>query len=77
MKTILVTGSNGLLGQKIIYALRNRSDVRCIATAIGENRLFAKDGYEYQSMDVTDKNQIEKTVQFYQRFVVLQCRVFV
>ena len=60
MKTILVTGSNGLLGQKIIYALRNRNDVRCIATSKGANRMLAKDGYTFESLDITDKEQLEK-----------------
>jgi len=60
MKTILVTGSNGLLGQKIIYTLRNRSDVRCIATSKGSNRMFAKDGYVFEPLDITDHDQVEK-----------------
>lgn len=71
MKTILVTGSNGLLGQKIIYALRNKKDIRCIATAIGANRLLAKDGYEYESLDITDKNQVEKIIGQYQPDVII------
>jgi dTDP-4-dehydrorhamnose reductase len=60
MKTILVTGSNGLLGQKIIYALRNRSDVRCIATSKGANRMLAKDGYVYEEMDITNPDQLKE-----------------
>ena len=35
---ILITGSNGLLGQKLVYKLRNKPDVTCIATARGNNR---------------------------------------
>lgn len=71
MKTILVTGSNGLLGQKIIYSLRGRNDVACIATSIGANRLLAKDGYIYESLDVTDKNQVEKLVEQYRPDVII------
>src|SRR3954468_18105188 len=59
MKTILITGSNGMLGQKIIYALRNRCDVRCISTSKGENRMKAKDGYIYESLDITNQKEIE------------------
>ncbi len=65
MKTILVTGSNGLLGQKIIYALRNRSDVRCIATSKGDNRMLAKDGYAFESLDITDGEQMEKVFAYH------------
>lgn len=71
MKTILITGSNGLLGQKIIYALRNRPDVKCISTSRGENRMKVKDGYEYASMDITDLNSVESVFQKYKPDVVI------
>ncbi|MCX6291424.1 MAG: SDR family oxidoreductase [Bacteroidetes bacterium] len=71
MKTILVTGSNGLLGQKIIYALRNKAGVRCIATAIGPNRMTVKDGYVYEPLDITDKEHIQKIVSEYKPDVII------
>ncbi len=71
MRTILVTGSNGLLGQKIIYALRNRTDVKCISTSRGENRMSAKDGYIYESMDITDPSSVESVFEKYQPDVVI------
>ncbi|MFM2134729.1 MAG: hypothetical protein RL021_129 [Bacteroidota bacterium] len=58
MKTVLVTGSNGLLGQKLVYALLSRSDVKCIATSIGENRIAEKNGYTYESLDITDREAV-------------------
>ena len=71
MKTILVTGSNGMLGQKIIYALRNRADVRCISTSKGENRMKAKDGYIYESLDITNQKEIENIFSKYKPNVVI------
>jgi dTDP-4-dehydrorhamnose reductase len=62
MKRILVTGSNGLLGQKLIALLRTQPDVAVIATARGENRLPFKDGYEYHSLDITDATQVEDVI---------------
>ena len=59
MKTVLVTGGNGLLGQKIIYALRNREGIRCISASRGDNRMFARDGYIYETLDISDKQQIQ------------------
>ena len=64
--TILVTGTNGLLGQKIIYQLRNRSDVKLIATSKGDNRTFAKDGYIYEDMDITNAMQVQSIFEKYQ-----------
>ncbi len=58
MKRILITGSNGLLGQKLVAHLRNRSDVALIATAKGENRLPFTQGYTYEPMDITDAQQV-------------------
>lgn len=69
--TILVTGSNGLLGQKIIYALRNREGIRCISSSRGENRMRALDGYEYQSLELTDKSSIVEVFKKYSPDVVI------
>lgn len=62
---ILVTGSNGLLGQKLVYKLRNQSDINCIATARGENRLIQKDGYTYAEMDITNEKQVKEVLSKY------------
>ncbi|HEY0029933.1 MAG TPA: SDR family oxidoreductase [Bacteroidia bacterium] len=62
MKKILITGSNGLLGQKLVYALLKRKDIQLIATSLGENRLIKKDGYLYESLDITNSNEVEAIV---------------
>ena len=51
---ILVTGSNGLLGQKLVHALHNDPEVELIASARGENRLKKVAGFRYVSLDITD-----------------------
>lgn len=53
MKTILITGSNGLLGQKLINKLRNKADVKLIASSKGENRYPVDSGFEFVPLDVT------------------------
>lgn len=63
MKTILITGSNGLLGQKLVELLSQLSDIKVIATARGENRLPFKEGYEYHSMDIADREQVETVIE--------------
>ena len=59
MKKILITGSNGLLGQKLVYALLKRADVQIVATSVGVNRLIKKEGYIYESLDITKKSEVE------------------
>jgi dTDP-4-dehydrorhamnose reductase len=70
-KKILVTGSNGLLGQKLVYALRQRPDVELIATARGENRLLEKKGYTYESMDITDAQRVREVFAAYKPDAVI------
>jgi len=71
MKKILITGSNGLLGQKLVYALLKRKDVQVIATSCGANRLLKQDGYIYESMDITNKSDIEKVFSKYHPDVII------
>ena len=55
---ILITGSNGLLGQKIIYGYKNDHDVELIATARGENRMLNKEGYEFRVLDISNRTEV-------------------
>ncbi len=71
MKTILVTGSNGLLGQKIIYGLIARADVKCISTSRGENRMRARDGYIYESLELTNQAELNRIAEKYNPDVII------
>ena len=62
MKKILVTGSNGLLGQKLVYKLKNRNDVELTATARGENRLMDRSGYQYIPMDICNRSDVDTVI---------------
>lgn len=70
-KKILITGSNGLLGQKLVYALLKRHDVGLIATAKGENRLLSKGSYKYESLDITNKDEVIKVLGKYQPDILI------
>ena len=61
-KKILVTGANGLLGQKIVYSLKDRSDIDLIATGTGLNRLVDIDNYRYLEMDITNPMQVSEVI---------------
>ena len=71
MRKYLITGSNGLLGQKLVYELLKRSDIEVVATSVGENRLINKSGYVYESLDITDKKQVENIFLKHQPDVVI------
>lgn len=66
MKTILVTGSNGLLGQKITEQLLKTKQFNLVATAIGPNRFPDPAGYIYAEMDILNPTQVRTVVEKYQ-----------
>ncbi|MCA6078024.1 SDR family oxidoreductase [Fulvivirga sedimenti] len=55
---ILVTGSNGLLGQKLVKLITSSGTHELIATARGTNRLPFTDDYIYETMDITNADQV-------------------
>jgi dTDP-4-dehydrorhamnose reductase len=63
MKTVLITGSNGLLGQKLVELLVQQPTIKVIATARGENRLPFTEGYDYHSMDITNREEVTSVVE--------------
>ncbi len=58
MKKVLITGSNGLLGQKLIKLYTSSNNVELIATSRGANRYPTYEGYTYQSLDITNKEEV-------------------
>jgi len=62
LKKIIITGSNGLLGQKMVKLLLSKSDYEIHALSRGENRLANKEGYSYHRIDITKKDELTKLV---------------
>lgn len=59
---ILITGSNGLLGQKLVHQLSADAEVELVATARGENRLEHRENYTYRSLDITNPQEVAKVI---------------
>ena len=55
---ILITGSNGLLGQKLVALLANKEGITLLATSKGANRISNSNGYQYQSLDITNEDEV-------------------
>jgi len=70
-KRILITGSNGLLGQKLVELLIQKPDIQLIATARGDNRLPFVEGYEYHPLDITDAAQVHEVLELTRPDVVI------
>ena len=70
MKT-LITGSNGLLGQKLVKLLTENNEP-VIATSLGKNRLHKiLTGYTYQSLDITNEKQVREVLTHFRPEVVI------
>lgn len=70
-KKILITGSNGLLGQKLVELISKDTNYELIATSRGENRLSNKNGYKYHPLDVTDREDVKLVMKkFEPNFVI-------
>ena len=67
MKKILITGANGLLGQKLVKLLVAKSDLELIATGRGDNRnpRETRDQYVYEPMDITSAPEVEHVIDRY------------
>ena len=58
---ILVTGSNGLLGQKLTTLLQTDSSIQLIATAKGKSALPINRG-QFVELDITNRDQVQKVI---------------
>ena len=57
---ILITGSNGLTGQKLVEALRKDPQVELIATGRGADRTPDPLGARYHAVDITDAAAVDQ-----------------
>jgi dTDP-4-dehydrorhamnose reductase len=59
---IIITGSNGLLGQKLVKLFLSKNNYEIHAFSRGENRMTNTEGYTYYSIDITEKENLEQLV---------------
>ncbi|WP_422360699.1 SDR family oxidoreductase [Reichenbachiella sp.] len=68
---ILITGSNGLLGQKLVKLLLDQG-VDLVATARGKNRIdYLSVPFEYCELDITNQDQVNEVIGKYKPDAVI------
>lgn len=67
---ILITGSNGLLGQNIVKQLLSQN-VDFLATSKGENRISKLPAKLYRQLDITNKKEVSSIFEGYQPTIVI------
>lgn len=72
MEKILITGANGLLGQKLVELVVTDKKFELVATGRGANRLskYAHQ-YTYVSLDITNRTEVEKVISTHKPQVVI------
>lgn len=71
MKKVLITGSNGLLGQKLLEKLSFQKNIKTIATSINHNRAADTGKYIYESLDVGNKKDLVRILNYYKPDTVI------
>ena len=67
---ILITGANGLLGQKLVKLYESDDQVSVIATGKGSNRNLPG-SYHYEQLDVTSSEEVAKVISQHRPDVVI------
>jgi len=62
MKKILITGSNGFIGQEIMHEALTNSDAELTALSRGDNRFSHKGNYRYICADVCNAEHMEEVI---------------
>jgi len=68
---ILVTGSNGLLGQKLTGLFLTKPQINLVATARGQNKYHQTKAYTYAELDITNEQQVHNTLAAHKPDVVI------
>jgi nucleoside-diphosphate-sugar epimerase len=61
---ILITGSNGFLGQKLIHFLKDRHNI--LATSAGDCLINYQSDFNYLTLVITDKEKVFKVINQFQ-----------
>lgn len=72
-KKVLLTGSNGLLGQKLIDLYLQQNEIELIATSNGKNRHPVQSGYNYATMDITNFEEVNFILNEYKPNCIIHC----
>jgi dTDP-4-dehydrorhamnose reductase len=74
VKTVLITGANGLLGQGLCRDFS--SSHKTVATDLHPESCVSLPNLSYESLDLTDRRALESHVQFYDPAVIINAAAY-
>lgn len=75
MKTVFITGANGLLGQAIISLFTRETDYELITSSV-EDKPFLEYGHKYEKLDIMNKEEVKKLIGYYEPDVIINCAAY-
>ncbi len=72
---ILITGSNGLLGQAITSFFTRETDFELIQTSF-EEKSYLDYGHPYLQLDITRKDDVKRIVDLYLPEIIINCAAY-
>jgi dTDP-4-dehydrorhamnose reductase len=74
VKTVLITGANGLLGQKLCRDFSSSHKV--VATDLQPHSFVSLPRLSYETLDITDRRALDFHVRFYEPHVIINCAAY-
>lgn len=73
-KRIMIIGSNGLLGQRLLEYYRNNDNVELLCSSIEEYSNY--EGIEYKPLNITSKNDVRDAIKSFYPDVIINAAAF-
>lgn len=73
MQKILITGSNGLLGQKLVNLFAKLRNYEVFALSRGDNRNETTNKYTYYNIDITDSKRLGELINSLKPHCIVNC----
>lgn len=71
MKHVLITGSNGLLGQKIVEILSNSPNYAMMLTSKHEASVFQDERLQYRQLDISRKQDVSGIIEEFEPEIIV------
>lgn len=75
-KKILITGANGMLGQKLVDLFMLKPEYDILFTSRGKSRLNPEYDLNYQTLDIADKTAVLNIVDSFKPDAIINCAAF-
>lgn len=71
LKRVLITGTNGLLGQKLVEIFSHLNSYNLLLTSRQERSVFPEETLVYVQLDITNKQQLRKVVDEFEPEIII------